>query len=583
MKKYVPFGQLKLHPPYRAFRRGKDGIIGHDTESLLSGYAFLITDSLGNHQWVTSPEDVVAWLSDTRYRGTFNTFWNMDFDVTVLLKWLGKEFCKQLLTYGCAYFGDVYFEYVSKRFLLVRRGNVWNSYFDASQYYIPRSLSGASKVYLGDAKKHIGSKEFTEVDYGSEKILGYCKHDSKLCRDLTQLLLEDLHEMGFSPSTLSSPGTIMEEALVGTVYFPDVTKIPSEAHEYAYNAYRGGWMECFKRGYFPKLWDYDISSAYPYQVSELIDLDGKWECVDDGLFGGLLEGAEYGFIYCLVDIRSDVSPIIYRADVNTTPKGQWYTTLTLDEFNFIREYRLGTVTPLRGWFFVPSRQAYKRLWAPMRRLFRQKGRVRNKWLPKAMSVSLYGKFAERDETGRTGNLLNFVYASTITSRTRLQIAKYALMLPASLVLVAADGLTFSAPLPSSALSADFGGLRLVHSDEGVVIGTNVCTIKGKYPGGNWRPGRFDWLRLLRGSPDNVVFKLNHFRYTTLVEGVANDFKLWDEIGVFKEFPYDFGLNFDHKRIYHKVSCARELMEGQFDCHPWEVGIPTKRGELWELR
>lgn len=580
-KEKVPFSQLKLHPPYRAFRRGKDGVVGHDTESLLSGYAFLITDSLGNHQWVISPEGVVKWLSNPLYSRTFNTFWNMDFDVTVLFKWLGKEFVKQLITYGCAYFNDVYFEYIPKRLLIVRKGNMWNTFFDASQYYMPRSLDGASKNYLSDAKIHVGSKEFTEADYGNEKILEYCLYDSKLCRNLTQLLLEDLHEMGFDPSTLSSPGTIMEEALVGAVYFPDVTKIPSGAFEYAYNAYRGGWMECFKRGYFSRLWDYDISSAYPYQVSELVDLEGgTWHYVDDG---GLLKGAEYGFIYCLVDIRSDISPIIYRTDVNTTPRGRWYTTLTLDECRFIQEHKLGIVTPLRGWFFLPSPQAYKRLWAPMRKLFRQRKKLRNKWLPKSMSVSLYGKFAERDETGRTGNLLNFVYASTITARTRLQIARSALLFPSHLVIVAADGLTFDAPLPSTALSKDFGGLRLVHNDEGVVIGTNVCTIRGRYSGGSWRPGRFDWLKLLRENPDDLVFQLKHFRYTTLAEGVADDFKLWDEIGVFKEFPYDFNLNFDHKRIYHRVSCARELMEGQFSCHPWEVGITERRKELWELK
>ena len=578
MKKHVPFDKLRLHPPYRVFRSNRDGVIGHDVESLLSGYTFLITDSMGNHKWVHSADDIVEWFSNPRYSKVFNTFWNVDFDITASLKWLGKEFCGQLMTYGCAYYRDVYFEYVSKRFLLVRRGNVWNTYFDASQYYTPRSLDGACKTYLGRSKATPGmSKEFTAVHYDNDKVLTYCMQDSKDCAELTRLLLSDLHEMGFSPKTLSSPGTVMEEALVGAVYFPDVTKIPTEAFEYAYNAYRGGWMECFKRGHFQRLYDYDISSAYPYQVSELVSLDGgtwyycdysgpKWYRWDGQGWiscNNIVGVPEYGFIHCLVDIKANVSPIIYRADVNTTPKGQWYTTLTMDECAFIEERQLGTVALIKGYFFVPAIQAYKRLWAPMRRLFRQKSVLRNKWLPKAMSVSLYGKFAERDETGRTGNLLNFVYAATITARTRLQIAKYALMLPERLVMIAADGLTFNAPLPSSVLSDDFGGLRLVHSNEGVVIGTNVCTIKGKVSGGDWRPGRFDWLQLLKKHPDDVLFRLNHFRYTTLAEGVANDFRLWDEVGVFKEFPYDSAKakkNYQSRFITEYKDVAREQAE-----------------------
>jgi len=554
-------------------------VIGHDTESLVTGYAFLVTNSLGDYVWIHSPEDVVRYLSSHKHTKTFNTLWNMDFDVSVLLKWLGKDFCKQLITYGCAYYGTVYFEYVSKRFLIVRDGKVWNTYFDASQYYIPRSLDGASKVYLNKAKISIGRKEFYGSDYGSAKILEYCIYDSKLCAELTQLLLCDLHDMGFEPATLSSPGTVMEEALVGAVYLPDVTKIPREALEYAYHSYKGGWMECFKRGYFPKLWDYDISSAYPYQVARLLDLNGGvWQFKK-----GKIPPSTLGFVKCYVDITSDISPIIYQADINFTPKGSWLTNLTLDEVEFIRAHELGSVEVIDGWYFNPAQDATNPFRYSMRRLFRQKSQIKNRWLPKALSVALYGKFAQRYEDGETGNLFNPIYASIITARTRLQIAEYALMLPKALAVITTDGLTFNAPLPRSVLSDKFGGLRLSHSDEGVVIGTNVYTIKGKYPGGAWRPGRFDWLYLLNKHSTKKVFSLKHLRPVTLREGVVPDFKHWDEVGVFKEFPYDFNLNFDHKRLYQKVSCARELMEGQFECLPWEVSIPQRRKELWELK
>lgn len=572
-----PLSELKLHPPYRVFRKGKDGVIGFDTESLVTGYAFLITDSLHNYCWIRSAEDVVAFLTNPSYAGSFNTFWNLDFDIGVLMKWLGFEFCKSLVKDGAARYGEVHFEYVPKRLLIVRKGKTWTTFNDAMQYYIPRSLDGAAKTYLNAAKVSVGSKEFHSSDYGREDLLKYCQYDSKLCRDLTQLLLEDLHDIGFSPTTLVSPGTIMEEAIVDAAHIPDVTKMPMGVLEYAYSSYVGGWMECFKRGHFPKLWDYDVSSAYPFQVSELCELDrGTWT-YHKGEGSGL-----FGFVNCTVDIKAKVSPIVFQGDVNYTPIGRWNRILFSEEVDFIRKYRLGRVEVKDGWYFTPSAIATKPYYWTMRELFKQKERVRNKWLPKVLSVSVYGKFAQRFEDGRTGNLFNPIYASTITSRTRLQVARYALMLPEHLCMVTTDGLTFDAPLPASALSKGFGGLRLSHFSEGLIVGTNICSMVGKYPGGEWRPGRFNWLKLLNDEPDRLVFPLEQFRCTTLVEGVNRPSE-FEKIGVFETFKYDFDLNYDHKRFALKVKCGRDLLENTYDSAPWEVSIPRRRKELWELR
>ncbi len=577
MKERIPFSKLKIHAPYRVFRKGRDGVIGLDTESLVTGYTFLATDSLGSYRWVRSADDVIEFLCNKQYMHSFNTFWNLNFDATVLLKWFGYDFCRALVMAGEAHYKDVLVKFVPHRFMIVRRGNDWFSFFDAAQYFVPRSLDGASKMYLGEAKIAVGSKEFHESDYGSEKILKYCLDDSRKCARLTQLLLTDLHDMGFSPSTLASPGTIVSEALVENV--PDVTKIPEGALEYAYDSYKGGWMECFKRGYFKKLYDYDISSAYPYQVSKLIDLSGgTWVYKK-----GKPPGCDVGFVRCVVNIKSNVSPIIFQSDVNYTPIGRWNTKLALSEMRFVVDNKLGSVMVKDGWYFEPRASATKPFRYSMRHLFRQKSKIRNSWLPKSLSVALYGKFAQKDDEGNTGSLFNPVYASLITASTRLQIAKYALALPENLVLVSTDGLTFDAPLPSSLLSRGFGGLRIVHSSEGVVVGTNVYTLKGKYAGGSWRPGRFNWLKLLHEQPEAVEYSLGYFRYTTMAEGVKDPTK-WGLVGVFDTFPYEFSINYDHKRLFKKVSRGDELLENQYGSVPWEVGIAEKRKELlWEMK
>jgi len=574
--------ELKIHTPYRVFRKSRDGVVGLDTEGLVTGYAFLITDwPLENRAWIRSADDVIKFLTNSAYARSFNTFWNMDYDVTVLLKWLGEDFCRALAKTRSATYNGLVFTYIPKHFMSVRCGNTTNTFYDASQYYIPRSLDGASKKYLGEGKIEVGSKEFHEQDYGRDDLVKYCMDDSRKCALLTQKLLCDLHDMGFSPTTLSSPGTIMEEAIVGQVHIPDVTKIPQGALEYAYDSYRGGWMECFKKGYFPKLYDYDISSAYPYQVSELIALDGgEWFYKK-----GEVDPREFtlGWVNGRVDIKvlDRPSPILYRGEINYSPYGPWPTRLFEEEVRFLRQARLGSFDTKDGWYFRAAEHATKPFKWEMRRLFRQKQQIPNAWLPKSMSVSLYGKFAQKNEDGITGNLFNPPYASAITARTRLTIGKYALIHPDSVCLISTDGLTCDRPLPSEVLGHNLGDLQLKYSAEGVIIGTNVCTIRGKDPGGEWRPGRYDWLHLLKKFPEQQIFELNFFRYTTMAEGIEAG--TFDKIGVFGNFPYRFNLNYDHKRCFQAFHTGRELMEGKpIESIAWPSDVVEHRKALWEL-
>ncbi len=569
---------LKLHPPYRAFRKTKDGVVGMDTEGLVTGYAFLICDSLQNYKWIRSARDVVEYLTNPAYSRSFNTFWNADYDITVLLKWLGKAFCTALVksTDRTAVYEGVTFKFIPKHFLSVRVGKVTNTFFDAWQFY-HKSLDLAAKTYLGEGKIAVGSKEFHEDAYDNPKILEYCMDDARKCALLTQKLLCDLHDMGFSPNTLASPGTIMEEALVGHVHIPDVTKIPQGALEYAYESYRGGWMECFKKGHFDKLYDYDISSAYPYQVSELVSLDGgEWFYKK-----GRVKSEEFtlGWVKGTSTVTGDVSPLLYRGDVNYTCRDSWDTTVFEEEARFLAPNKIGSFDIKDGWYFRAAETATKPFKYEMRRLFRQKKQIQNSWLPKSMSVSLYGKFAQKDEDGRTGNLFNPVYASSITARTRLTIAKFALMQPEHLCIITTDGIAFDKALPSDVLGKNMGDLQLKYADEGVVVGTNVYTIKGKDPGGEWRPGRFDWLHLLSKNPELERYPLNYFRYTSLAEGCDYDF---EQIGVFKNFPYTFSIHFDHKRCFEDYKTGGDLLKRSYKSISWPVSVVKHRTGLWEM-
>lgn len=563
------FEQLKLHPPYRAFRKGRDGVVGLDVESYVTGYAFLITDSLGNYKWIRSADDVVSFLTNESYASSFNVFWNMDFDVSVLLKWLGYEFCRTLIAEGAAWFEGVRFQYVPKRLLLVAKGALRIAYYDVAQFFVPRSLDGASKLFLGDAKTVLPTKEFHPTDLGRMDVLEYCLKDSHLTARLCILLLEELHDIGFSPTTLASPASLVEEAVLSSAYFPDITSFPSGVVEYAYYSYEGGWMECFKKGYAKRLYDYDITSAYPYQMSRLPDLaDASFvyrkSCSD-------LSGV--GWVRCTVTITAPVSPIVYRSNRNYTPMGEWDRYLSLDRARFIVEKKLGRVKVHDGWYLTTDLRTRRRLFAPLVwHLFRQREKARLKHLPKMLSVALYGKFAQCDEDGNTGALFMPLYADMITSGTRLQVAEYALMNPQGLCAVSADGLVFDSPLPSSVLSNGMGGLRLSYCSEGVVVGTNVCTIKGKQVFGDWRPGRVDWLKRFRENPDESVYPVVWTRAVLLSEGVTS-YESFQKVGRFVEQRFDLDINFDVCRMFlGRPKVGGDLLTHMYESFPWDASM-----------
>lgn len=580
MKKRMSWDEITLHKPYYVWRSSRtEGVFGFDTESLVTGYAFLLTDSSGRYVWIRSADDALTFLTNPMYQHTFNTFWNMSFDATVILKWLGKDATVVLASGGRWHHGEWAISFVPGKLMQIIRGKEFYTYYDASQFFVPRSLDGASKVYLGKSKGvplGFESKEFYESAYGSEIILEYCIDDALLCGELTRVLLWDLMSMGITPRTLASPATVIEGAISDRgIKIPDMTAQPSSALEYAYNSYHGGWMECYQRGYFRKLWRYDISSAYPYQVSMLEDMSrGTWTHIR----GRLPSSAAYGFVYCEVTIDSEVSPIMYTGDVNYTPRGTWLTFLTIEEVKFIRKHRLGTVEVKDGWFFQPLMSGTYLYGFLMRSLFQQRGKIKNAWLPKALGVSLYGKFGQKDDYGNSGRMFNPVYAAYITSRTRLAVAEYALANPGALVLTTSDGLVTSSPLEPKCLSNHFGGLRLAHFADGVVVGSNVHTLRRDRVSGTWRPGRFNWFKLLAKNPEATVHSLKHFRYSTIREG---DF---EAIGQFGDFEYMFDINFDHKRLFKKMVRGGDLLVDSYPSRAWAVGIPQRRRELmWALK
>lgn len=301
---------------------------------------------------------------------------------------------------------------------------------------------------------------------------------------------------------------------------------PPEVAETAYNCYHGGWIEAIKLGSFDKVYDYDLSSAYPYEASRLWDCsskNGTWYHTKH-----VVQEAVYGFCYCkvMMDIGLPFTPIMLRTRARMTtsgrfpvrsvrnPIGDWYGWLTLDEIRFIVKNWLGRVEIEDGFWFVPYR--LKRPFAPMvnylnavRQYFERRGDKLGKNIGKVTAASLQGKlvqsFIDRG-TRVSGNAFNPVYAATITSRVRLKVAEIALENYPDILMIMVDGLLSTKPL---AVPKQW---KLAHQGKCVIANHGDYDITG-------RESALNLSQLLQERKQFLDYPLRAPRYVSLVEAI----------------------------------------------------------------
>lgn len=241
--------------------------------------------------------------------------------------------------------------------------------------------------------------------------------------ELGVALVMALAKMGLYPSKLTSPAAVYDECVLSKLDLPTVYDMPKEAGEYAW--YCGGklWIETYKEG---EGWYYDLSSSFPNVAKHLIDIRNcEWVYKDNWSWTDF-----YGYARCKVTIYDGVkiSPIIQTDDEGniTTLTGVWVTYLTLEEIRFIREWKIGKVRIIDGWWLTPKTgiTTYP-LKKPMEKLLAYKDSddelVRR--LAKRMSVGIYGKFGE-EWNYRFAPHFNPVYFAEISTQVRLKVAEF---------------------------------------------------------------------------------------------------------------------------------------------------------------
>lgn len=583
----IPFEYLNINPQKRFKNSGfvlKENT-GLDTETY-QGYVKLICDDSGRRKDIDEFLDIINFLTHSRYRTKFNWFYNIQFDFESIVKYLNKSELSDLYINGTIEYEGITIDYISKKYFAIKDKNRNYYYFYDLYNFLDTSLDKASKKFLKDEKlKDIDSAKLnTDLNYWAEnksKIVRYCIYDAQLTKRLAdyfwKIIYDNLH---YYPKRPFSKGKLSEEYFLANCYVPQIDFLPKKVLEYAYNSYYGGRFELLQRGYFEIVYNYDIKSAYPFEISNLIDFSkGNWKRTIK-----FNADAYVGFYLCSVDIlESNFSPVVKKLnDLNIYPNGRFKQYLTRNEIAFIEAHFENSVIKIvSGYEFYPQKLNYP-FKTEIERLYRWKEKEQDediKYVIKIILNALYGKFIQITGDNLTGKLFNPLYASIITSNTRLKLLNAAFQKPESIIAFSTDSIASTEKL-TMPKNPQLGDFNLDFQGEGVFILSDIYTLwndtdyKNRIRGfsvtkekrGEGKHNASILLKDILADMNNTIYNYYTYRPHHLGECLTHHktLNIKQNLNVFSKVKKKIDINGDIKRVWKKdfisgKQCLKEFI------------------------
>ena len=566
--------------------------VGLDTETY-KGKVLLICDSYGRYREIDSMDSILDFLTSSKYLKTFNWFFNLKYDFESIIKWLSKEELIALYNNRQIEYGKYKIRYLDKKYFSIRLNQSSYIFYDINNF-IETSLNKASKIYLGDAKLDIiDSKRLNEdINYWKEnkkEIIEYCLKDALLTKQVADKFWSIMYDtLKFYPYKPYSKGRFSEEYFCAKCFMPTVNKINTKILEYGYNSYYGGRFEILKRGYFDTVYMYDIKSAYPYQMQDLLDINkGRWKKVFD-----YDEKADYGFYKCKITVfHPIISPCMQRIrGLNVYPNGEFIQFLTQEEIEFILStYNNIEIEVIDGYCFYATAYFYP-LKEEIQKLYELKESApdkQTKLMYKIVLNSLYGKFIQT-AGGKTGKLFNPIWASIITANTRIQLLKYALKNPESIIGFSTDCIHSQIPM-NFKQDGSLGSFELSFKGKGIFLMSDIYTVwndtadKSRFRGFNKKDDekeitkigehtvdlKYDLRVILEYLGDKKVYEYKIERPIHLGEALKQVKKLTvDDINIFTTITKKLNINGDKKRLWKRDFIdGFDAMENSIESEP----------------
>jgi len=538
---------------YRPIRKPQRDVdieaIGFDSEADRDGNPFMYCLSDGS---VYTPETLLKGLFTREHRDRHYVVYNLKYEQGAILKIFPAEVLEVLRKEGKAEYDGYRIKVVGYKKLVIGRGKHSVTFWDMYSFF-NMSLATAARQFTNLTKFDVDTTKFTP-DYIREHwdmIARYCRRDAEITAELFKVVKGMCRRLGINPTTFYSIASISYKYARENTDYVTVKHLwdkHRDVLEAACNAYNGGKFEVVVRGkgYF---YEYDINSAYPYEIANLVDISQ----VKIKRTTKYQKSATYGFLYVDIDIADYIHhPVACkRKTVNIYPVGHIRKWITKQEYDYLAKCEGVTLKILRGIWLFPryKRRPYLKL---INNLYKVKNEAKQKGdkelyhFTKILLNSLYGKFVQLiphgDEIEAT-TCWNPVYGAIITANVRIRITEVQQKYP-SVVAVHTDSVISKEPLPLPC-SDKLGDWTLSVHGLGLIIGCGVYQIDTKVRFRGF-PVRCNLFELLNKSPP--IITIPDARALTWREVIENH---WDKnlINHFTELAKELDINFDRKRVW----------------------------------
>jgi len=523
-------------------------IIGLDTEAYPDGKCFLICTSLGDSFTNVSIPDM---FFSRKYRGKNFVVYNLKYDSGALLQHLKKPELKELQTTDNVKVAGYSYRTLGNKCLVIRKGKNSVHIFDMLNFY-NSSLNAAAKKYLGEEKIDLDptlfSKEFVKDNI--KQIEEYCIQDSILVAKLAEILIKRFEKMGVYPKKLYSVAYIAYQYFSTKCINIVVKKFWDSDKEllgFALRSYNGGKFEVTKKGQ-GHFFEYDISSAYPSVMRDLVDIR-HGRAIHSKKYR---KNAVYGFLLCDIIIPYKVySPVaIKKGFVNCYAVGEIKKVITKIEYEYLISQGCD-ITIRDAWYiFVdvlrfPYRTEIEKLYR-LKNEYKQSKSELDYHTVKILLNSFYGKMLQlikKDEGYKASACWNPVYGSHITASVRTRISgmqqKYN-----NVIAVHTDSVITDSPIQIK-IGDNIGDWNFELEGDGIILGSGVYQIgsKVKFRGLH---KNITILNLLKDCKKHLEINYKH-AYTW--REIAH--RGWDieNINLFDIIPKKINVRFDQKRVW----------------------------------
>lgn len=560
---------------YRQSNTKSIQVYGIDTEAYTTGECFLICTSEGD---VWSEKDFPRCLFSRKYRGSAFVAYNLKYDEGALLQFLPYSNLCELWEEGRTKYNEYTIRSIPRKMLSIRKGKNTCTFYDMYNFYLG-SLEYNAKKYLGKTKEDIETKEFTKdfVSTNYDRIKKYCIQDAILVKELADLLIKRFESFGIYPRKLYSTAYVSFQYFVRKTKYVTVKRFWDEDKkllDFAMKSYNGGKFEVTEKG-VDDYYEYDIISAYPYEIANLIDITHSrivWS-------NKYRKFAQYGFLHVKMKIPVETySPVAIKyGQVNTYPSGYIERVITKTEYDYLIKYNTDITILDAVWLHCdkityPYKKEILKM-VDLKQQFKAQGQELDYHTIKILLNSLYGKMVQLIDKGEymeASTCWNPIYASVITANVRVKITEFQ-QLYSEIVAVHTDSLISVKPLDIKEQGI-LGDMIFECKGKGVILGSGIYQIgeKTKFRGFLTKKSLFEMLDTKKKTI--TFYELRPYTWKEVI------FHKWDKTNI-NQFNYiekKLDVNFDRKRLWlEDWHNFREVLQHKVESLPYfctRVGV-----------